>query len=378
MADRGGHAPSPDPVGERYLTRLEPGTTDWGDLVRALEHVEFGLVVWKDGCVRVANKAAAELVGVPLEKLIGRDLREFLGPEKDVGHAVEGLAGGVFHSFLTRRAVRRADGTEVAVWVTTRVVDVGGNRLGLTVWAREDELGSLGRHPVRAWADIVPVAVGETDRHWRIECVSAEIYVLLGHFPHSVIGSSLVDWAEPADAEVLRRVAAQPIAPAIVLQIRLRAVDGTWKRICVLAAAAPAPPPDLVFALVGQVDDYLPTADDRSAELEMRLRRIGAEVRAAGFLHVLDSLPSADLPELGLLTSRQWEIANRIAQGQRVPTIARDLYISQSTVRNHLAAIFQKFGVHSQAELVERLRSKEHEDGRHASARPQPRGEQRG
>jgi len=39
-------------------------------------------------------------------------------------------------------------------------------------------------------------------------------------------------------------------------------------------------------------------------------------------------------------------------RGERVQTIAKDLYLSQSTVRNHLVTIFQKFGVHSQTELI--------------------------
>jgi DNA-binding CsgD family transcriptional regulator len=39
-----------------------------------------------------------------------------------------------------------------------------------------------------------------------------------------------------------------------------------------------------------------------------------------------------------------------------VSTIADTLFVSQSTVRNHLATIFKKFGVHSQAELLELLK----------------------
>jgi DNA-binding NarL/FixJ family response regulator len=42
-------------------------------------------------------------------------------------------------------------------------------------------------------------------------------------------------------------------------------------------------------------------------------------------------------------------------QGKRVPTIARELYIGQSTVRNHLSEIFKRFAVHSQPELLEAL-----------------------
>ena len=37
-------------------------------------------------------------------------------------------------------------------------------------------------------------------------------------------------------------------------------------------------------------------------------------------------------------------------------TIANELYISRSTVQNHLTTIVQKFGVHTQAELIELLR----------------------
>jgi DNA-binding NarL/FixJ family response regulator len=39
-----------------------------------------------------------------------------------------------------------------------------------------------------------------------------------------------------------------------------------------------------------------------------------------------------------------------------VPTIATELFISQSTVRNDLASIYTKFDVHSQAELLAVLR----------------------
>ena len=48
-------------------------------------------------------------------------------------------------------------------------------------------------------------------------------------------------------------------------------------------------------------------------------------------------------------------ILRRLLRGERVPTIARDLFLSQSTVRNHLSAIYRRLGVHSQAGLLARL-----------------------
>jgi DNA-binding NarL/FixJ family response regulator len=52
------------------------------------------------------------------------------------------------------------------------------------------------------------------------------------------------------------------------------------------------------------------------------------------------------------LTPRQWEVLRLLLQGMRVPMIASMLEVSRSTVRNHLATIFQKCGVHSQSELI--------------------------
>lgn len=98
---------------------------------------------------------------------------------------------------------------------------------------------------------------------------------------------------------------------------------------------------------------------DRVAELEMRLRRIAAEVRAAGIRDEDTGLavPSR-LPQLDQLTPRQAQVLDRLLQGQRVSTIATELYINPSTVRNHLAAIFQRLAVHSQSELLEFVRER--------------------
>jgi DNA-binding NarL/FixJ family response regulator len=103
-----------------------------------------------------------------------------------------------------------------------------------------------------------------------------------------------------------------------------------------------------------------PDAGDRVAELEGRLRRIAAELRAAGFMDdQRPSLPAArDIPQLDELSSRQREILVRLLNAQRVSLIAAELFVSPSTVRNHLTTIFTKFGVHSQAELLAVLRSK--------------------
>lgn len=53
------------------------------------------------------------------------------------------------------------------------------------------------------------------------------------------------------------------------------------------------------------------------------------------------------------LTPRETEILHLLIDGARVTTIARNLHLSDGTVRNYLSAIFHKVGVRNQAELVE-------------------------
>jgi DNA-binding NarL/FixJ family response regulator len=55
------------------------------------------------------------------------------------------------------------------------------------------------------------------------------------------------------------------------------------------------------------------------------------------------------------LTPREQEVLGRLMDGQRVAWMAADLFVSPSTVRDHLSSIFRKVGVHSQAELIRRL-----------------------
>jgi DNA-binding CsgD family transcriptional regulator len=64
---------------------------------------------------------------------------------------------------------------------------------------------------------------------------------------------------------------------------------------------------------------------------------------------------SRTVPGLEDLTDRQQEILTRLLDGDRVTTISRRMHLSASTIRNHLATLYRKVGVHSQAELIERL-----------------------
>ncbi len=65
--------------------------------------------------------------------------------------------------------------------------------------------------------------------------------------------------------------------------------------------------------------------------------------------------PSRIYKEAKKLSLREREVFDLVVEGRRVSQVAKALFISPHTVRNHLKSIFQKLDVHSQKELNERF-----------------------
>jgi PAS domain S-box-containing protein len=57
-----------------------------------------------------------------------------------------------------------------------------------------------------------------------------------------------------------------------------------------------------------------------------------------------------------VLTPRQREVLGLLASGKTAGEIGRELFLSQATVRNHIRALLQALGAHSQLEAVARAR----------------------
>ena len=92
-------------------------------------------------------------------------------------------------------------------------------------------------------------------------------------------------------------------------------------------------------------------------DLHAALETTDAHRKAAGLAAWMAAFPTGlQVPELSTLTAREYEIVLRLASGDRVRTIADELHLSQSTVRNHLTSVFRKFNVSSQGELLTQLR----------------------
>ncbi|MGH9104420.1 MAG: helix-turn-helix domain-containing protein, partial [Acidimicrobiales bacterium] len=83
----------------------------------------------------------------------------------------------------------------------------------------------------------------------------------------------------------------------------------------------------------------------------------GTGGRAVPANAVDDFLGSCHFSAIESLTRRERDVLRLLLDGLRVSSIARRLYLSPQTVRNHLKAIFRKLGAHSQVELLENLRA---------------------
>jgi PAS domain S-box-containing protein len=81
---------------------------------------------------------------------------------------------------------------------------------------------------------------------------------------------------------------------------------------------------------------------------------------AVGFGRALPAERDASVPGLERLSRREYEVVKLLLHGDRVPVIARQLFVSQSTVRNHLSSVFRKLRVRSQQELIVLLRERKH------------------
>jgi PAS domain S-box-containing protein len=327
------------------------------ELQQALEGVTNPpLITWDgNGIVRLANKAAAELLGLRLDEIVGMPVVDLAGPAEDIERNLAEFNEGRFLGTHARRNIHVRGGEDRVVLVTSRGIEVDGRVGGITAVVPDNATGGLGRDPRRTWLDLVPVAVGGTDGDWIIVTVSSEIYDLIDRTPSDVKGRSLLELVDPADVEQLRGAVADQ-EPRSLPDIRFLLPSGGDVKVSVLLAPLAAPAAGVRFALVGHIESYFPPQQNRVADLELRLRRIGAEVRAAGLIDAPSTSVIHDHPEIAELSTRQWEILSRLLEGARVSTIASELLISPSTVRNHLSTIFERFDVHSQAELIDKFR----------------------
>jgi DNA-binding CsgD family transcriptional regulator/PAS domain-containing protein len=349
----------------------------------------IALVDLADFTVVATSSALLTLLGLSEAEVIGRRVTELYTPEDGAAAivALSVLRDGVVDFY---RSERRLDpkferAAKVTAW--GRSVDLGQRHFALVeLSGNSPREGSpfaeyFGREP--------PVmALGTADHDWVITSMSSDSVDLFGMPPEELVGRSLLSLVAPEDRPGLlaaERMVNEDLSSA-AKSVRMHDRSGAWRQLyCVLTelsvssnryfmlipvdhplegmgGAAPKAGAGVGVGAGAGAGAGAPSVSSdasasRVAELERHLWRIAAEVEASGVLRQVREGPDlSSLRELGSLSAKQWEVLSRLLQGKRVRTIAREMFVSESTVRNHLSAIFERFGVHSQAELLALLR----------------------
>jgi DNA-binding CsgD family transcriptional regulator len=202
------------------------------------------------------------------------------------------------------------------------------------------------------------IVLATLDDDWRVVEVASGSAGHLG-WPEpgaTTVMPRLQDLAHPSDAATLDRSFERRTStePPDTFTLRLRGLEEQWlsARVTVSPLHGQTHPGYGLVASLLQRDESDDAESERVAHLEAKLARIRQVVESTN-----GDAADGRLERSGL-TVRQHEIVQRLLHGHRVDAIARDLYVSPSTIRNHLSAIFEKLGVASQSELVELLRDR--------------------
>ena len=335
------------------------GESRLGDAVRASD-LPVALVDLKSQRVVAMSPGAARVFELDPDEVAGRNVFELVDePERSRAALMLLVSGGV-DAYETRRRVRRTDGTTIDghQWVRRLELDGYTDQALVLLSGYPVESGRVDRP--RADAGVIDLTVGTTDAHGQIDRMSPDVEALLGYPNVHFVGTGLASLALSEDVKAFRDAIDRAILDRASVELRVHAhhADGSEREVRVVVCVdSDESPPRLGFSVAGVPGRSL---EQRAADLEGALRRIADEMGAVGIVPAMARLPSgASVPELADLPTRQWEIVTRLLGGDRVPAIARAMFLSPNTVRNHLAAVYKKLGVHSQQELIDRLRGGE-------------------
>ena len=323
------------------------------DAVRELE-LPIGLIDLRDFSVVAISEAACRFLGIPASRLVGHDVLQIVETDEreNARAALEAVRSGAIDFYRSHRHIGAGKDPSPPASQWVRAVSIEGHRYALAEWAPGGEFrqSALARH---LGYEPAKLAVGRIDAGWAVVSVSCEIEDLLGIPAKEMIGRVLLGAVAQQNVQSLLDAARQTsTGVSVALRVELRDREGDWKPLCCVLCALSGST-DRLFILIDEEKGRKRGSAVRASELEQHLWRIAAEIEASGILQQVGQPPDITrIPEMRTLSVRQWEVLSRLVRGERVPRIASELSVSPSTVRNHLSAIFRRFGVHSQAELL--------------------------
>jgi DNA-binding CsgD family transcriptional regulator/PAS domain-containing protein len=303
--------------------------------------------------ILAANALAQALLAPGGDPLPGRNLDEFFSDPlaRSANLLLAGRVQGYAATVALRR--RRSGPAHLHAWVQA----VGQHvppRLALGVIVSSSARAGL-RLPSPAAQELTPV-VGTADEGLRVDRISNDIEALLGYSAPGVIGRSILSLVDEISVPRLLEAIAEVATRRSGIILDVAALSQSGEAILLDAVLWPLiPAPRCAFAL-------LPAScpagtPDSASEPVLQLSGLARSIGAVNLSRHLSVGPrERDVPGLSQLTTRELDIVSRLTSGDRVPLIASALFLSPSTVRNHLLSIYRKLGVHSQQELIHAFR----------------------
>jgi DNA-binding CsgD family transcriptional regulator len=317
--------------------------------------VPFALVSLSTYVVIAANEAFLERVAKSSKEVVGHPGSDlFTGTDRENSlRAVQALQHGAVDFYTAERELSSSSTPQRMVSLWVRAIDFGEGHSGLVFI--NDRIDSPG-NPLVQHLGFSPLemAVGLVNAQGIVSSISCDITTILKIPADEIVGKPLARTVEQESLCKLIDLGRRE-RYSVSMRVWLRGGDNRVKEFCCIVTSL-VDSPELSFILVPVYEPAAPSDSDRVAQLEQHLWRIAGEVQASGILRNVRGMPDAkNYPILNSLSTRQWDVLSRLLRGQRVPAIAKALFVSQSTVRNTLSSIFRRFGVHSQAQLLELL-----------------------
>ncbi len=302
--------------------------------------------------ILAASRGAQELLGADRKSVEGHSFEDFTSDEPS--GAVDLILAGRLQGYETSRHLRADDKGSIParVWVRAFDDDIPSRRVLAII--STDAKSSPTHVPMFAEGELPPV-VGTANENLLVDRISSDVEAFLGYAPGDVLGQSLLSLVSEEDMpKWLLAIAQATIARGgVTLNVRARPADDR-ALVCDAFLLAMLPAPSCAFVLMPR----RPGSDTGAGKYSVveQLSRLNRGVRAVSRSADEATSDLHRVPGIEQLSPRELDIVRRLVTGDRVPAIAKALFLSQSTIRNHLSRVYHKLGVGSQQGLIDLLR----------------------
>ena len=311
-----------------------------------------------------ANPALGEMLGTRAAELTGRALVDLLAEDQEAEwERLRNLFEGKTATAAAEKRLRRSDGSQLWVILSLALSEAGENHgpLGIAQFVdigqrkrAEDELRES-RARLNEAERIARMGSWELDIARGRSTWSAGLYAIFGMSPGEdgvVLEEGLATRVFADDHDQVRETLSRAIAErsAFDLEYRVIRADG---RVRVLHTHG-----EVVVNADGEAERMVGIARDVTDAALARdaLERAGADMQTqARELQRLARASSGDaesMPAVSLLTRRQLEVVELIAEGLTNAAIAKRLFLSEATIKWHVKQILQKTSAANRAEAV--------------------------